>query len=244
MSATASAADVITLSMTHLPDGSCHDPLLGSRHGRGLPGRAAARRHGQGRHREDHRVGRARPRPGRGRTHSAPVRGGRPPGPRAALRRSSPSLRGAAARSWGRRPDRLGRRLRARHRPGVGPAGVPRHVLPPRSGREDARPVRGDRVRDHDRARRARRAAHRQGLRGGEPQPSQQGSPPVRRDRARRPADRPDRAVPQRQRRARGPGEDGPGQGTGRRGDVPAPLAAYGDPSRQRPGGDAGPGDR
>ena len=64
-----------------------------------------------------------------------------------------------------RRPHR--RRPRAAHRPGVGAAGVPRDVLQARPRRPGARPVRRHRVRDHDRARRPRRAADRQGLRGG-----------------------------------------------------------------------------
>ena len=57
-----------------------------------------------------------------------------------------------------------------------------------------------DRVRDHDRPGRPRRAADRQGLRGDEAQHPQQGRDPVRRRRARRAADRPDRGVPRRQR--------------------------------------------
>ena len=46
-------------------------------------------------------------------------------------------------------------------------ARVPRHVLPARPGRPRAAPDRRHRLRDDDRAGHARRAAHRQGLRGG-----------------------------------------------------------------------------
>ena len=67
-----------------------------------------------------------------------------------------------------------GTRLRAAHRPGVGAAGVPLDVLQARPGRPRPRPVRGDRVRHHDRARRPRRAAHRQGVRGGQAGPPRQ----------------------------------------------------------------------
>ena len=66
----------------------------------------------------------------------------------------------------------------------------------------------------------------------------------VRRRRARRPADRPDHPVPQRQRRARRAGQGRPDQGAGRHGDDAVPLAA----DRRAPGhrarGDAGAGDR
>ena len=55
----------------------------------------------------------------------------------------------------------------------------------------------------------ARRAAHRQGVRGGAPQPGRPAH--VRRGRAGRAADRADHPVPQRQRRGRRAGQDGPG---------------------------------
>ena len=70
-----------------------------------------------------------------------------------------------------RAPTERRRGLRAGDRRRGGAAGVPRHVLPARPRREGARPVRRDRVRHHHRARRARRAAHRQGLRGRQAQP-------------------------------------------------------------------------
>ena len=101
---------------------------------------------------------------------------------------------------------------RPQRRPAVGDLGrrqglaarVPPEVLQGRQGDDGARPVRCGRLRDDHRARGARRAAHRQGLRGGGP-PHRQGpgGPGLRRRRARRPAHRPGRAVPQRQRRGR-----------------------------------------
>ena len=66
-------------------------------------------------------------------------------------------------------------RARAAHRGRGRAAGVPLDVLQARPGRPGPRPVRGRRVRDHHRAGRARRAAHRQGLRGGAAQQPQQG---------------------------------------------------------------------
>ena len=69
------------------------------------------------------------------------------------------------------------------------------------------------------------------------------GARQLRRDRARRPADRADRAVPQRQQRALRAGEGRADQGAGRRGDGPAPLLPYGGPPGHRAGGHAGAGD-
>ena len=207
----------------------------------GLPRRAAAHRHRQGRHREVDRRGRARAGPRLPRQDRAALRGRGPPGHRPALRRPPAALRGAPR---GPRHHRRRRRLRAGDRRRVGAAGVPRHVLPPRSRREGARPVRRHRVRHHHRPGRARRAADRQGLRGRQPQPPQQGRPGVRRDRARRPAHRSDRPVPQRQHRARRAGQGRADQVAGRRGDEAAPLQPYGDPPGHRAGGDAGAGDR
>ncbi len=61
------------------------------------------------------------------------------------------------------------RRARAGHRRRGRAAGVPGHLLPPRVRREGPRQVRRDRLRHLDRARAARRAADRQGVRGGPP---------------------------------------------------------------------------
>ena len=66
------------------------------------------------------------------------------------------------------------------------------------------------------------------------------GAPALRRDRAGRAADRPDRAVPQRQHRAGRAGQGRPDQVAGRHGDDPAALPAYGDPPGHRARGDAG----
>ena len=63
--------------------------------------------------------------------------------------------------------SRRWRRVRARRRPRGGAARVPRHVLQAGPRRSRAAPHRRDRLRHHDRAGHARRAAHRQGLRGG-----------------------------------------------------------------------------
>ena len=110
-----------------------------------------------------------------------------------------------------------GRRLRPGDRRRVRAAGVPRHVLPARPRRQGARPVRRDRLRDHDRPGRPGRAADRQGLRGGQPQPAQQeartydaivlDAPPTGRI----------AAVPQRQQRAGRAGEGRADQVPGRR---------------------------
>ena len=96
-----------------------------------------------------------------------PARRGRgPAGHRPALRRTAAALRGAQGR---RRARRRRRRSRSRSTRG-GAARVPRHVLQARPRRSRAAPDRRHRLRDHDRAGHARRAAHRQGLRGGAPQ--------------------------------------------------------------------------
>ena len=76
-----------------------------------------------------------------------------------------------------------------------------------------------DRLRDHDRPRRARRAAHRQGLRGRRPHhrhPPPPAAARLRRRRARRAAHRPDHPLPQRQRRGRRPRPGGPDPQPGR----------------------------
>ena len=158
------------------------------------------------------------------------------------LRRPAAALRGAPRRPG--RDDRCRRRLRAGDRPRVGVHGVPLDVLPARPRREGPRPVRGDRVRDDDRARRTRRAADREDLRGRQAQPTQQGRPPLRRDRAGCPADRADRAVPQRQQRARRPGQGGSDQVAGRQRHQPPPLEGDRDPPGHPARGDAGRGDR
>ena len=66
----------------------------------------------------------------------------------------------------------------------------------------------------------------------------------VRRGRARRPADRPDHPVPQRQQRARRAGQGRADQEPGRQRDDAVPLPAHRGPPRDRAGGDAGAGDR
>ena len=113
---------------------------------------------------------------------------------------------------------------------------VPRYITPRRrswstsgcitgsAGRPGPGPVRGRRVRDHHRPGRPRRAAHREGLRGGAAQQPQQGGDRVRRRRARRAADRPDHAVPQRRRRAGRTGQGGADQEAGRHDDDAVPL--------------------
>ena len=90
------------------------------------------------------------------------------------------------------------------------------------------------------RPRRTRRAAHRQGLRGGAaPAPLRQGPPPrrhhVRRRGARRAADRAHLPVPRRQLRARRARQGRADQVAGRQGDGAAALA----PHRRPPGHDA-----
>ena len=199
MSATASAALATTLSNVDTSvQRSCHDRAgarghpwsdatrgLGSppcqRHRRAAPrrarttrdwlGRPAAHRHRQGRHRQDD--GRGRPGPGAAVARARPCCCARSRAGRASPRSStSPPLPYEERRiARGTGAERR-RRLRAGDRRRVGAAGVPRHVLPPRPGRQGARQVRRHRLRHHDRAGRARRAADRQGLRGGQPQPA------------------------------------------------------------------------
>ena len=91
------------------------------------------------------------------------------------------------------------------------------------AGRSTASASSSSRPRSH---RACGRAAHRQGLRGGPAQQSQQGGEGVRRRRARRPADRSDHAVPQRQRGALRPGEGRPDQEPVGHGDDPLPRRA------------------
>ena len=138
------------------------------------------------------------------------------------------------------------RRLRAAHRPRVGAAGVPRDVLPARPRRPGARPVRRHRVRHHDRARRARRAADRQGLRGGQAQPratrARIGSTTRSCSTPRRPGGSPSSSTST----ASSPGwpRSGPIKTPGRQRDDAAPLAAHRGPPGHRARGDAGAGDR
>ncbi|MBI4941329.1 MAG: ArsA family ATPase [Actinobacteria bacterium] len=165
------------------------------------------------------------------------MRGREPAGHRPALRRPPAAVRGAQDR---RRP-----RWRGRLRPGdraQGRApGVPRAVLPARPGGQDARAPRGRRLRDDDRAGRARRPAHRQGLRGRPPPREDRAG--LRRRRPRRTAHGPDHPVPQRQRRGRRPREGRPGPQPGRLDHEPAAQPADRRPPRDGPGGDACAGD-
>ena len=135
--------------------------------GHGLGRRAAARRHRQGRHRQDD---------GRRRTRAGP-------GLRAAGGSCSSRSRAARA-SPSSSTARRCRTRSARSRSGPGGGDVFALAVDPeealleylemfyklRPGRHGAAAARRHRLRHHDRARHARRAAHRQGLRGGTPQ--------------------------------------------------------------------------
>nr|WP_284288460.1 ArsA-related P-loop ATPase [Angustibacter aerolatus] len=111
----------------------------------------------------------------------------------------------------------------------------------PGSRRHGAGEVRGGRLRHDDRARRPRHPADRQGLRGGAPPRARPAR--LRRGGARRAADRPHHAVPQRERGRRAAGPRGPDPQPGRLDHHPAALAA----DRRAPGdaarGDARAGD-
>ena len=255
MSATASAADETTLSMSRTvvrvtPAGTAEGEVPGSPvhyardHDRLAEG-ASARRDRQGRHRQ--------------------VDGRR----RAGAGAGDPAARtSCSARSRAARASRgCSTSTRCRSRSAASPPVCPDPTAPPASSTpctstpsrrcwstspsttSSAAPaarstVRRHRVRHHDRPRRARRAAHRQGLRGRAAQQPQQGRDPVRRRRARRAADRSHRAVPQRQQRARRPGQGRAGQVAVRHDDDAVPLAAHRRAPGHRAGGDAGAGDR
>ena len=92
-------------------------------------------------------------------------------------------------------------------------ARVPADLLQARSRRRGAGADGRHRLRDHDRPGRARRAAHRQGLRGRRPHhrhPPPPGPQDLGRRRARRTTHRPDHPLPQRQRAGGRPRPDGP----------------------------------
>ena len=159
--------------------------------------RAAARRHRQGRHRQDDGGRGAGPRACLARPERAAHGSRRPAGHSAALRLPAASLRGAEGRRGpGQRAGPGRRRLRARRGSRAGVARVPGHVLQPAPRGPGADQARGGGLRDHPRPRPARRAAHRQGRRGG----AQAQGPPARLRRGGhgRPAHRADRPVPQR----------------------------------------------
>ena len=129
-------------------------------------------------------------------------------------------------------------------RPRGGAARVPRHVLQARPGRPRAAQDRRHRLRHHHRAGDARRAAHRQGLRGRTPaEGGPQRSPRLRRRRARRAADRPHRSLPRGQRGGRGAGEGRPGPRPGRRDHGVPHLPDDRGAPRDAARGDAGAGD-
>ena len=193
--------ELIDPAAARLPGGPrCGGPVgrvVGSRHVRAhLVRRAAAHRDGQGRHRQDDRRRGDGHRARVGRSPGAARRGRGTPGHQPDLRRAAAGHRRSPdRRSVGRRRGRgaLGRRQGRPHR-------VPPDLLQARPGGRGARAVRRDRLRHDHRPRRARRPAHRQGLRG-EPAPRRAATtsattshPGLRRDRARRPADRPRRS--------------------------------------------------
>ena len=173
------------------------------------------------------------------------VRGRGPPGHRPAVRRPPAALRGAPHRA-GRRPR--GGRRRDVYALAIEPEAALLEYLAMyyRLGRAGKALDRFgvDRLRHHDRPGRARRAAHRQGLRGRPPQQARQEPAGVRRRRAGRSADRPDRAVPQRQQRAGRPGQGRADPQPGRLDHDAAALAADPRAPGDRARGHAGAGDR
>ncbi|CAA9354660.1 MAG: Arsenical pump-driving ATPase TEMP, partial [uncultured Nocardioidaceae bacterium] len=212
---------------------------------RRLARRATARRDRQGRHRQDHCGREPGTCAGQQRQARAAVRGRGATGHRPAVRRTPAALRRASDREWaGHRVHRRRKCARARDRCRVGAPGVPGDVLPPRSSRPRTRAVRGDRLRHDHRPWRAGRAAHRQAVRGGSPQPAPQEGAGVRRHRLGRTPDRSDRTVPERQQRACGSRQGRTGPQAGRHGDDPAALEADGGPPGHGARGHAGAGDR
>ena len=124
-----------------------------------LPPGPAARRHRQGRHREDHGRGRTGPHPGH-RGPAGAAGGGRgTAGHRPAVRRAAAAVRGAQGRGGHRRR----RGARAVHRRRGGPAGVLRDLLQPGLRRPQPEEDGCGGVRHHAGAGPAGRAAHRQG---------------------------------------------------------------------------------
>ncbi len=173
---------------------------------------APARRDGQGRHRQDHRGRRAGAGPRRRRPAHPARGGGAAAGNRPGLRPGSAALRGAADRHRvsGQGVGRRGRGVRPGGRRRGGAAGVPRHVLQARPGREGAAALRRDRLRDDGRSGGTGCPAHGKGQGGRHPDGP--GAPGVRRGDPGRAADRPYRPVSQRHGRDGAPGEAGTDQ--------------------------------
>ena len=135
------------------------------------------------------------------------------------------------------------RGLRAGRRRRGGAARVPRHVLQPARGRPGAAQDGRDRLRHHDRAGPARRAAHRQGQGGGHPHAAGRPASTTRScSTRRRPAGSPGSSTSP----PRSPGwpRSGPIKTPERRRDGGAALAADRGAPGHAAGGDAGAGDR